>query len=53
MDKALYKFTDNSLCTLNKMHFSGIYCDLPKAFDCVNHALLLPKLKYYGIEYEV
>jgi hypothetical protein len=43
-DKASCKFIDEILICLNdKMHVSGIFCGLAKAFACMNHDILLSK----------
>jgi hypothetical protein len=31
------------------MHVGGIFCNLAKAFDSVNHEILRAKLHLYGI----
>jgi hypothetical protein len=48
---AAFKLKDCILKSLNqKMHVGGIFCDLTKAFDCVNHELFLTKLRYFCIK---
>ena len=33
-----------------RKHVGGIFCDLTKAFECVNHETILAKLYYYGVK---
>jgi len=49
-DNATYKLTTEILNAMNnKLLVGGIFCDLEKAFYCINHDILLCKLKFYGI----
>jgi hypothetical protein len=49
-DNAIYKLTTVSLNVMNnKQLVEGIFCDLEKEFDCVDHDILLSELKFYGV----
>jgi len=47
---AIYTLLNNILSSLNnRIIVGGLFCDLQKAFDCINYDLLLSKMKFYGI----
>ena len=49
-DSASFTLLNEILTALNnKQMVGGIFCDLHKAFHCINHALILEKLKFYGV----
>jgi len=33
----------------NRISLGGIFCDLEKAFDCVDYGILVDKVQFYGI----
>jgi hypothetical protein len=50
IDNAVYMLTDDTLTALNeRRQIADIFCDLVKAFNCLNDDILVHKLMYYGI----
>jgi len=50
IDTAVQSYTERVQKALDKrVHTIGIFIDLSKAYDVLNHNLLLEKLSYYGI----
>ena len=48
--KASYKLSDDILNALNnRLIVGGIFFDVQKAFNCINHNILPSKLEFYGI----
>jgi hypothetical protein len=49
-ERAIYHLTNKILTAVdNKDWIGGLFCDLSRAFDLMDHDLLVEKLKFYGV----
>jgi hypothetical protein len=50
-ENAAFRLTGSAFKSLNqKTQVGGIFCYLAEAFDCVNHEIMLAKLRFHGIQ---
>jgi len=48
-EKATYTPLNNVLSSLDRRNLvGGLFCNIQKAFDCINHEIILAKMKFYG-----
>lgn len=48
---AINEFVESIMKAVDGSQYTvGVFCDLSKAFDCVNHELLISKLRHCGVE---
>jgi hypothetical protein len=49
-DDDSFRLSDSVVKSINqKMYVGGIFCELSKAFDCMNHEMFLAELHFFGI----